>query len=341
MVSIAAPYCSRTPGGTHVEWYSVTMLKTVITTLQGLSALYSLVGSLAGIPNTSFAEHMGVDIIFFPLAILGLLRLCAAFWLTEDFEYYSHTTQSDGPSTTTSHGYKSLSHNEPDAELTKMDTAREPYLGTVPNYNAKFKRPGGSWPSRIFRTFYLVFLAGVWVVSLLNMVPYTNSFKLGFTTTSFLVGLFYLLFLTMSIAIYAFYFIRGQTTTTLVPCIASTWYKIYSQVVLLFMFVLIIIAATETNKGPDGLYSTSPPLIRLDCAHLRSWYALLPSQDNTFRGFASNLEQVTAGLGKDHANTGKGYSGTPVAEYSTQDNVTFGDTYWLYNFTGYCVGQLE
>jgi hypothetical protein len=87
--------------------FSVTMLKTTITILQGVADLYPLIEGLLDLSDSNanvlsvlntdylpnidfnmFAMIVGVDRLFFPLAISGLLRLCAAPWLTEDF-YYS------------------------------------------------------------------------------------------------------------------------------------------------------------------------------------------------------------------------------------------------------------
>jgi hypothetical protein len=76
MVTWAAPHCSHYPESPRVEVLSFTMLKTLIITLQGVAAVYSLVGALVG--SDTFMVEMSVDLIFFPLAILGLLRLCAA-----------------------------------------------------------------------------------------------------------------------------------------------------------------------------------------------------------------------------------------------------------------------
>jgi hypothetical protein len=89
MVIRAPSYCVQMPRKSHIELFSVTMLKTVIITLQGVSALYSLIGGLVGSNSTArnVAAGLGMDVVFLPLTIIGLLRLCAAAWLTEDFAY--------------------------------------------------------------------------------------------------------------------------------------------------------------------------------------------------------------------------------------------------------------
>ena len=68
MVTSSATYCLRYPESTRVEILSLTMLKTVITTLQGASAFYILVGSVAGVALPGVAIGFGVDTLFFPLS---------------------------------------------------------------------------------------------------------------------------------------------------------------------------------------------------------------------------------------------------------------------------------
>ncbi|ORY19599.1 hypothetical protein BCR34DRAFT_582292 [Clohesyomyces aquaticus] len=65
---------------THVKRISATMLMTIIITLQGISALYLLIGSLVNPWGVSYGFIMGMslDTLFIPFAILGLWRLCAA-----------------------------------------------------------------------------------------------------------------------------------------------------------------------------------------------------------------------------------------------------------------------
>lgn len=93
-----------------------------------------------------------------------------------------------------------------------------------------------------------------------------------------------------------------------------------------FMFVLIVIASIETSKSPDGFYTSAPPA--LECTRLQTWWAILPNEP--FSGFASREELSSTLLGQN-------YSSIPVARIS-KNNVE--ERYWLYNFTGYCVGQV-
>ncbi|KAL2689083.1 hypothetical protein Neosp_003135 [[Neocosmospora] mangrovei] len=78
------------PEGTQASLFSREMVKTLIVTFQGLQAITLLSGGLTE-GAIGFTKWMAVDIIFFPIALIGLLRLFCCFWLTEDFSYPSST----------------------------------------------------------------------------------------------------------------------------------------------------------------------------------------------------------------------------------------------------------
>ena len=84
MVASSFPYIAQLPERSRVILLSASSLKSLIVAIQGLSALWLLVGNLTG---GFYAASLAVDSIFGPLAVFGLLRLCAAFWLIEYFVY--------------------------------------------------------------------------------------------------------------------------------------------------------------------------------------------------------------------------------------------------------------
>ena len=81
-------YCVTLPRSTHATLISGSTVKTLIVTLQGANSLYYLIWSDFLTTNVGdFMSTASVGSLFSPLAILGLLRLVACFWLTEDFVY--------------------------------------------------------------------------------------------------------------------------------------------------------------------------------------------------------------------------------------------------------------
>ena len=314
MVNTAAPHCTRLPDHTRVRLWSATALKSIVTTLQGLSAVYSLIGGLVGVPGLDFITIMGLDMVFFPLAILGLLRLCAATWLADDFEYVP------------SDAYRHLHRAMPRCDASDCD----PFLIVGPDEGSRFKSPGSSWPSMVFRVFYLSVVGSVWSISLVYVMPGVHSGLVFYaTTTSFLVGLFYLVFTTVSVVLYAYYFLRGQTTTTLLPCLSSLWYKVYTLALFAFMLAVVIIACVETTKGPDGHYRSDwdwGSVVKLDCESRNKWWFVAP--ELTFSGLMSTKK----------VNVQR-YSSVEATRLS--GNISLAEeTYHLYNFTGLCMGQM-
>ena len=320
MVAIAAPYCSRCPEGTHVQLFSITMLKTTITTLQGLSALFSLIGQLAGLRSVQFNAFMGVDMIFFPLSILGLLRLCAAAWLTEDFQY---APQND--SVTPTPWQRATNSKIRRAHIDPLDSQEglDPFIMRPFQRGGHFRTPPSSWTSRGVRAFYLLVMGGACALSFVYTTPNSYYPSTHYTATSFTVGLFYVIFTTVSVTIYAFYFFRGQTTTTILPCVSKTWYRIYTFFIFSFMLVMVVIASVETNKGPDGWYYSAQ--IGVKCTSLEDWYVLEPGN----AAFAIAFSTV-----------GQNSSSTAMTDVS-RNNISSIERYQLYNFTGYCSGKLS
>jgi hypothetical protein len=77
-----------------------------------------------------------------------------------------------------------------------------------------------------------------------------------FTVTALCLNLFYTVFLCASATILSAYIILGRSTTTIIPCITSCWYKVYTAFLGLLAFLLILAAALETKKTPCGKHTT-------------------------------------------------------------------------------------
>jgi hypothetical protein len=333
MVYIAAPHCLRYPDSTHVELISLTMLKTIITTLQGVSALYVLIGGRTSATVPGVSLHLfGLDAIFFPLAILGLLRLFATTWLTQDFLYGGYSVPRDdamGKLLLQNMRYLPTAQNTTDLDLetSHLHNNLDPFLTTPPQHT-KFTPPWKSWNSRLFRLFFLLVLGGVWSIALLWMLPVGGG---QFTTTSFIMSFFYVVFTTVSFVLYAYYFARGQTITTVLPCLSTTWYRLYTLVIIGLMLALVVVASIETNKSDDG-YTSEPMEVELRCARSQGVPSLLLFKPNSYLDAA--IASATNPTDIDS------YTGLSVQALQS-DNATFAETYWLYNFTGYCVGNIN
>jgi hypothetical protein len=325
MVISSMPYLVQFPQKTHVQIFSVTMLKTIIVSLQGVSAMYSIIGGLADGPGGDSQvglSGVALDILFIPLACLGLLRLCAAAWLAEDFVYLCPTNSSR----------QTLKHStsrEVDIPLITTADDIDPWLTTPLEAERFFQAPNSSWSSCVFRTFYLLICIGFCVSALMATLPRVNT-GVNYSVTSILLGLFYCILLSISSVIYAVYFLRGKTTTTIIPCISSSWYKAYTILLMAIMVIMVTIAAIQTNRLPNGMYTSYAQSVQLDCQSQMTWWALSPQR--TFSGVMSLVpKNVTA----PEANASEALAIRVLNGTTIPDERDM-----LSNFTGYCVGRL-
>ena len=83
IIQYARPRCVQLPDDDRVTLLSRDAFKTLIITVQGIQAIILLLSSQIDPGSPGFTIFMGVDIIFFPVALFGLLRLCSCIWLTQ------------------------------------------------------------------------------------------------------------------------------------------------------------------------------------------------------------------------------------------------------------------
>jgi hypothetical protein len=221
MITESVSSLARQPRGTHMQLLSLSAMKTVVVTFQGVQAIHALFLGVSD--GNSFADTVSIGTIFFPLATFGLLRLPAAFWLTDTEHYWSE----DGNKPSNSHGYESV--------LTR------------------------SWQGVVVRAFFLLVTFLLFSVGVASLVPRSSTIYSYLTLTELIMGLFYIMFLSVTSSTLAFYILFRHTNTTVIPCINRLWYKIYTAAFYAMMALLFIIAALETRKAPCGALTTSLP----------------------------------------------------------------------------------
>lgn len=315
MVQTADPYCCRLPMHSHVDIASTTTLKTVITTAQGASAIYLLLRNMSGVDEYSvgFVGQFGVDSIFAPLAFFGLLRLCAAAWLTDDYTFVPRDmpvgdiSMKPLPSRTPS-GYDVLRQ--------ASGGWASPTVGPTGHF-----KPTSHWRSRVFRGVYLILVLLFWAICVFFIAPISSdrpADELVRSTTMFLVSLFYTFLLTITAVVYVYYFHRGRTTTTIIPCISSWWYRAYTILFMMFTVVLIVVAGIETQRTSQGGYSSLTWKPAVGC---NPWSLSSGMPASPLYGLVSLQSNLTGG--------------TEVWQPSLMVNTT-DRPIWIYNFTGWC-----
>ncbi|KAI8630727.1 hypothetical protein F5Y19DRAFT_483386 [Xylariaceae sp. FL1651] len=312
MVIASMPYCKHLPEAAVTTLWSHAMFKTVVVTLQGAQALVVLSASLAGRSVGSFVPQLAVDFIFWPLSLIGLFRLCCAFWLTEEYSFSPLHSLQFGQAT----GEFGLAYR------TSLDSLlAQP---AVPFSIVDRFRSASYGPSRFFRTLFFLAIIGYVTLAWTWLIPQTNKDTDDIaTTTAFLVLVFYIFWITATSIIVSYCFVRGYTTT-IIPCINSFWYKAYTIFIIAFALAVFIIACIETTKTPCGKFTSLGTVqgIWQACNEKGTEvFPLDPTGDPTDYGFGvAKIQNPTWHI--NHTKPGSG-------------------DFWVYNFTGYCLESFD
>jgi hypothetical protein len=247
-------WVTRAPHRNRVDWISVSIVGTIIVTIQGVQAIYQL----SEILWRHVTPIQGLAGLFVPLALGSLFRIPCALWLTSDFGY----GDGDGPAVD---GSWPLSR--PDTGRTGQSMVALGVGGTL-NMDDQMAVHGSSmrsqkyWKAVLFRLFYLFFILAIilafgvgHILAQPDLPEVASVITLHFLYISFCLVMFVL-------SIY--YFVTQQGNTTLIPCINSTWYTIFTVLWYAWALVCIIFACIEMRRTTCGVYTTFPPSAGLD-----------------------------------------------------------------------------
>jgi hypothetical protein len=318
MVTESIPCCTLLPETTRVKFFSTEFLKTIITTVQGVAAAISLIGGLASTEN--FNPYFAVDSIFAPLAVFGLLRLFASFWLLDDFSYSAKPLVNDNPLPEII---------ELERRQGSLDSLILQLDGEQPRYSRY--RTTSYWPSRLFRVFYAAMLLGIWTLagSWLFFVNAATPYRVYYTATALLAGAFYFLLFTITTVVCVIYLFQKNSTSCILPCVSHLWFKVYTILCILCMLAAIIVSALETRRTMCGYYTSLP------VALTGYYYCAL-----------EYIKGDTIGLLVDPNPRFSGWFQTfgIVSQYDWGQNVTGlglgAGEFWVGNFSGVCLGSL-
>ena len=155
MATRSVQYCVRVPERARMTFFSSDSIKTLIITLQGIQTVFlsefNIYGNAHKVAMAKIQSAIALDNAF-SLALIGLLRLFAAFWVTAEFSYVAIEDIPLGLSRAFAISADSL-QMQPfgDVEpLVHLETSK-------PIDNSGF-RPT-SWPSRVFCFVYMFIFA--------------------------------------------------------------------------------------------------------------------------------------------------------------------------------------
>ena len=317
MLERSRAYLLRRPTHHRVRLFSGSTLTTIIITIQGIMAIKTLIDGVVG---SNYALTINISSIFYPLAVFGLLRIFAAMWLTDDYLYFGEI-DGFGTSQTSSSDITASKENPPLVEVSAQTT-----MGLLDVHESfvseRFHRTD-SWRAILFRIIYLVPVCCLLAICLVYLLPAHGRSTDSLTT--FLMVLFYSFFLAGSVLVYGYYFLRGRSTNSIIPCCNTIWYKIYTGLIMAFMVVLIILACLETRMSPCGVYTTYPRDLVTDsvlCPHGIPMAATQPNLYTSLFGLADNVMMNANGTASSTFNNGTAATQPVVVPFT---GICFGD----------------
>lgn len=273
-------FCVRSPSHSRTEILSTDTLKTVIATLQGIQAITVMVRGILGvngIGNRTFVGVIALDNIFYPLASLGILRLFAAMWLTQEYSFAECRATGTGltegessyhlPSYTPSTGDEEYSFSSKQA--TPAISSSTFLAGDLQEHPSnQTSRPTSDWRAILVRISYLFCLALLLVICcfLAGGPPKSDGVENlsvpGSSNVLWVLAALYIVLTVTSIITLSFYLFRlGNSMTTVLPCLSSWWYRVYTFVLLGASIAMIVLAGVNTRRTSCGRFTVMPSIV--------------------------------------------------------------------------------
>jgi hypothetical protein len=244
-------WITKIPEKNHVPLLSASSVVSLVLTLQGVQATILIVAGLD--PSSSYRIGLGLPYVFLPLGCLGLIRLPAALWLSSDYGYLNIREDAEG-------------EKVPGGPLTMEKVASDRVLQAHASERADVKDrllPAGCWRGILYRIWWMLTLAtilGVSAASCSRMwwgynpeAPYNSLSRIILQSMYFVLTI-------SAILIHSFYVLRGHSGSTLIPCIHSTWYKVFTILLMTMSLVGAVVSALETRTLRTGAITTLPEL---------------------------------------------------------------------------------
>jgi len=231
-------WIQKAPEQSHVPIVSVSCLVTVALMFQGMQAMVMLVQTAISTLPGGFPE--GLPYIFLPLALLGLLRLPAALWCTGDYTYMDASEKVDDDKTSFVEETEVVSDRLLDA---------------------------WSWKGTAYRIWWILSIiglsgTGVMICSQLWWSWGPSDPPDGYSSLSeVLIDIMFLIGSAGGLLIHCTYVLKGRTDSTVIPCIHSMWYKIFTLLLFALAIASVVVSALETRKLPDGTTTTFPDVV--------------------------------------------------------------------------------
>ena len=244
-------WITKIPDIAHVDLLSGSSVTSLVITAQGIDATFLIICS--SIPGSPYRISGVLSGIFTPLGCLGLMRLPALFWLSSDYGFMNYSTPQSVPLLV-----------QPDLEKVVSDNILQLQASHVDMTVQDRLLPPHCWKGMMYRIFWLLTIWGILGISAAGCTQLWwgyPSFLPYQATTGLVFDSMYLVLAVASIVIHTFYVVTGKATSTIIPCIHSTWYKIFTLAWMVAAFLCVVIAALENRLTADGSFTTLPEFL--------------------------------------------------------------------------------
>jgi hypothetical protein len=233
---------TRQPEQAHIGIVSGSCLANIVVTLQGVQAIASFVATFMP-PSSLESFTSSLPGIFQPLALLGLLRLQSAFWLSNDYGY-----------------------NPLDTEYERLMRGGHPLLSSE---TSRLERTWGCrwWVFRFWWVASGLTLMGSGLLLSLDGLAFQldRQYDIRILSSSEVaVSVTYSLLTGGCLMIHAFYLFKASRMSTIIPCNRALWYKLYTCLLMAGFLTCLILSALETKRFADGEYRARPMIICSD-----------------------------------------------------------------------------
>jgi hypothetical protein len=266
----------KVPKQTYVPFLSASSLTTIILTLQGIQASLIIFSFLD--PDHKYKVGQGLPNVFIPIAILGLMRLPAALWLSDDYGYLD-VAQKAGDSGRNAAETSAVTMEDVGDRLLELEPRTSKHsnavsttivsplsialsnLSELTTTDKRRLRSSHSPLGLVYRIWWFLSITG-----LLGAAAVATSHPVWGNSRSFryvalshlLVNIWYFVISTGTMLITSTYIFLGRTTSTLIPCIHATWYKVFTVILAAMAVVVVVVSALESRQLYNGDLSTLP-----------------------------------------------------------------------------------
>ncbi|KAH8587510.1 hypothetical protein B0O99DRAFT_526663 [Bisporella sp. PMI_857] len=257
----------RWPSSTRTAILSISMLGSLIVVFQGVQALYEVTITA----RHGFMLSQGVGAVFTPLAIVSLFRLIPATWITQDFAFSDEKYCEEDPDIPPINATGQEPRGEDPPQPIQMQALphRMEVDGDGRNETSKctpiqsFFKSKVCWASMLFRFGILAVNAAVFVNQCFHITGH-HTFGGTQSVSGLLIHFLYHIMTMVMLVLFTIYFMRGKVQDTMIPCINSKWYLIYTVIWYALAVVVVVVNALEMRRTSCGVYTTYSPSSGLD-----------------------------------------------------------------------------